>query len=229
MKGGIPADVYATDFNFAYGDPSGKQRLRPHSFTIELEFVGIATGKSSKALFRRKDWLEDAHTYDFFGPQSFSCRGEQGTGSSFQGYPPEDPWSYPEPKHVIFDGSLDRIILNINTNCGAFLIKAGGDVMFVDNRLLPRLNVAAYRGEVSLDWKIMFNMLFKDVEAGERLREWPASCNSVVEMIGARPLCPNSRLLGPITECFCSFAAESEQCQIQALTSRAEGGTSLES
>ena len=68
---------------------------------------------------------------------------------SFQGYPPDDPWSFPEPKHVIFEGSLDRIISKINTSCGAFLIKAGENGMFVDNRLLPRLNVAAYKGEIS--------------------------------------------------------------------------------
>ena len=175
---------------------------------MELEFAGIITGKSNTAIFRRKDWLEDAHTYDFFGPQTFGCRGEQGTGSSFQDYPPEDPWSYPEPKHVIFEGSLDHIISNINTSCGAFLIKAGENAMFVDNCLLPLLNLAAYRGEFSLDWKKRFNILFKDLEAGERLRERPGSCNSVVEMIGARPLCPNSKLSGPTTDCFCSFAAD---------------------
>ena len=42
-------------------------------------------------------------------------------------------------------------ISNIDTSWGAFLIKARGNAMFVDNRLLPRLNVAAYRGEVSLE------------------------------------------------------------------------------
>lgn len=152
--------------------------------------------------------MEDEHTYDFFGPQTFSSRREQLTGSSFQGYPLDDPWSFPEPKHVIFEGSLDRIISNIDTSCGAFLIKSGGNGIFVDNRLLPRLNIAAYNGEVSLNWKTMFNILFKDLEVGERLRERPASCNSVVEMIEARPLCPNSELLGPNTECFCSFVAD---------------------
>lgn len=98
-----------------------------------------------------------------------------------------------------------------DTNCGAFLIKAGGNAMFVDNRLLPTLIVAAYRGEVSLNRKTMFNILFKDLEAGERLRERPGSCNCVVEMIGARPLFPNTRLLGLTTECFCSFAADESE------------------
>ena len=83
--------------------------------------------------------------------------------------------------------------------------------MFVDNRLLPMLDLAAYKGEVSLNWKTMFNILFKNLEVGERLRERPASCNSVVEMIGARPLCPNSELLGPTTECFCSFAVDESE------------------
>ena len=74
MKGGILADVYTTDLYFANGDPSDKQRLRPHLFTIELDFVEIATRKSSTAIFRRMIWLEDAHTYGFFYPQTFSCR-----------------------------------------------------------------------------------------------------------------------------------------------------------
>ena len=150
--------------------------------------------------------MEDIHSGGLFGPSTFSCRGEQGTGSSFQGYPPEDPWTWSELNHVKFEGPLDRLIAHIDTSSGGFLIKVGENGMFVDNRLLPTLNVAAYRGEVSLNWKTMFNILFKDLEAGEQLREQPASCDSVVEMIGARPLCPNSRLLGPTTECFCSFA-----------------------
>lgn len=74
--------------------------------------------------------------------------------------------------------------------------------MFGDNCLLPTLKVAAYNGEVSLDWKAMFSILFKELEAGQRLRERPGSCNSIVEMIEERPLCPYSSLISPTSQCF---------------------------
>ena len=75
----------------------------------------------------------------------------------------------------------------------------------------------------------MFNILFKDLEDGEQLRERPGSCGSVVEMIGARPLCPNSRLLDPTTECYCSFLADERESRLmQALTRQTEGAIKLE-
>ena len=161
------------------------------------------TENSDRAVFRRRTWLQDAHTYDYFGPQTFGCTEEQGHGGSFQGYTPEEPWAYPEPKHVEFEGSLDRVISNIDTNRGAFLIKVRENGMFGDNCLLPTLKVAAYKGGISLDWKVMFSILFKELEAGQQLRERPGNCNSIAEMIEARPLCPYSRLLGPTTQCYC--------------------------
>ena len=75
--------------------------------------------------------------------------------------------------------------------------------MFSDNRILPALNVLSYRGEVSLDWKIMLSILFKQLKAGQRLHERPESCNSIAEMMEARPLCPFSNLLGPTKQCYC--------------------------
>ena len=136
--------------------------------------------------------MDDAHTYDYFGPQTFGCSGEQDYGGSFQGYPPEEPWAYPEPKHVEFEDSLDRIISNIDTTGGAFLIKVRKNGMFADNCLLPVLNIAAYKGETSLFWK---------AKAGQQLRERPESCKSTAEVIEARPVCPFSEWLGPITQC----------------------------
>ena len=203
VKKEVPANVYATNLNFVYLRIADNERLRNHSFTLELEFAGFATENPNRAIFRRKAWLDDAHTYDYFGPQTFGCTGEQGSGGSFQGYPPEAPWTYPEPKHVEFEGSLDHVISHIDTTSGAFLIKVRNNGMFSDNRILPALNVLSYRGEISLDWKIMLSILFKKLEAGQRLREIPESCNSIAEMMDARPLCPFSNLVGPNKQCYC--------------------------
>ncbi len=203
MKKEVPASVYATNLNFVYLRIADNERLRNHSFTLEFEFSGFATEDSNRAIFRRRAWLDDAHTYDYFGPQTFGCTGEQGNGGSFQGFSGEEPWAYPEPKHVEFEGSLDHVISNIDTTSGAMLIKVRENAIFADNCLLPALKVAAYRGEVSLEWKPMCSILYKELEAGQQLRERPERCNSVAEMIEARPLCPFSKLLGPTTQCYC--------------------------
>ena len=205
MKKDVPASVYATNLNFVYLRIADNERLRNHSFTIEFEFAGFATENPDRAIFRKRAWLDDAHTYDYFGPQTFGCSEEQDHGGSFEGYPPEEPWAYPEPKHVEFEGSLDRVLSNIDTTGGAFLIKVRENAMFADNCLLPVLNVAAYRGELSLDWKALFCILFKELEAGQQIRERPESCDRVTEMIEARPLCPFSRLIGGTTQCYCHW------------------------
>ena len=203
MKKEVPAYVYTTNLNFIYLRVPDNERLSNHSFTLKLEFAGLAPEDPNRAIFRKTAWLDDAHTYDYFGPQTFGCTDEQGNGSSFQGYSAEDPWAYPEPKHVEFEGSLDHVIANIDTAGGAFLVKVGKSGMFADNSLLPALKIAAFRGEISLDWRIMLNMLFKELKAGEQLRERPEACTSVADMIRARPLCPFSKLLGPSTQCYC--------------------------
>ena len=203
MKKEVPAYVYTTNLNFIYLRVPDNERLKNHSFTLELEFAGFDPENPNRAIFRKKAWLDDAHTYDYFGPQTFGCTDEQGNGSSFQGYSAEEPWAYPEPKHVEFKGSLDHVIANIDTAGGAFLMKVRQNGMFADNSLLPALKIAAYRGEISLDWRIMLHMLFKELKAGEQLREGPEACTSVADMILARPLCPFSKLLGDPTQCYC--------------------------
>ena len=202
MKKVVPASVYATNPNFVYLRIADNERLRNHSFTLEFKFAGFATDNPNRAIFRRRAWLDDAHTYDYFGSQ-ISSTAEQGTRGSFQGDPPEAPWSYPEPKHVEVEGSLDHVMSNINTASGAFLIKAQGNAMFGENCLLPALNMASYRGEVSLDWKVMFSILCKELQAGQQLRERPQRCDSVGEILEERPLCPFSKLHGPTTQCHC--------------------------
>ena len=194
--------VYPIHLNFAYLHLLD-MRLSNHSFTLELEFAGFAPENPNRALFRKREWLDDGHTHDYAGPQTFGCTEEKGNGSSFHGYSTDDPWAYPDPKHVEFEGSLDQVLSNIDTTGGAFLIKVRKNGMFADNCLLPTLKVAAYKGEVSLDWKAMLSILFKELEAGQQTRERPERCDSIAEMMLFRPLCPYSKLINPTSKCYC--------------------------
>ena len=204
MKKGPPANVYTKNSGYIFCNVGKNKRLRNHSFTLELEFSGLTPENPNRAIFRKRAWLEDAHTYDYWGPQTFNCTGEQSSGGSFQAYSANEAWILPKPKHVEFKGSLDQVISNIDTTGGAFLIKVRKNGMFADNCLIPDLKVAAYHGEVSLDWKVLFSILFKELETGQQIRERPEICNSISEMILARPLCPFSKLLGPPTHCCCN-------------------------
>ena len=56
----------ATNFNFIYLRVADNERLRNHSFTLELEFAGIASEDPSRAIFRysekRLGWTTLTHT-----------------------------------------------------------------------------------------------------------------------------------------------------------------------
>ena len=126
----------ATNLNVIYLRVADNERLRNHSFTLEFEFAGFASEDPNRAIFRYSEkrlGLDDAHTYDYFGPQTFGCTEEQNNGGSFQGYFAEEPWAYPVPKHVEFEDSLDHVIADIDTAGGAFLVKVRENGMFADN------------------------------------------------------------------------------------------------
>ena len=179
MKKGVPANVYTTNVGYVSCNVGNNKRLRNHTFTLELQLAGLTPENSDRAIFRKRAWLENAHTYDYWG-QTFNCTKEQSSGGS---YSANEAWIYPKPKHVEFKGSLDQVISNIDTIGGAFLIKVRKNGMFANNCLIPDLKVAAYHGEVSLDWKVLFSILFKELEAGQQIRERPKSCTSIGKMI----------------------------------------------